>query len=43
VVFAVMFVAPDDWEVYASITMVYPKYKFRRIAPGKLAEARFLS
>jgi ferredoxin len=34
---------PDDWEVYASITMGYPKYKFRRIAPRKLAEARYLS
>lgn len=34
---------PDDREVYTSITMGYPKYKFRRIALRKLAEARYLS
>ena len=34
---------PDDREVYASLTLGYPKYKFRRIAPRKLAEVRYLS
>jgi nitroreductase/NAD-dependent dihydropyrimidine dehydrogenase PreA subunit len=33
---------PDDREVYASITMGYSKYKFKRIAPRKLAEVRYL-
>ncbi|NIS54209.1 MAG: 4Fe-4S dicluster domain-containing protein [Phycisphaerae bacterium] len=34
---------PDDREVYASITIGYPKYKFKRIVPRKLAEVRYLS
>jgi len=33
---------PSDREVYASITMGYSKYKFKRIAPRKLAEVRYL-
>lgn len=33
---------PEDREIYASITMGYPKYKFDRIAPRKLAEVRYL-
>ena len=33
---------PDDSEVYASITMGYPKYKFKRIPPRELAEVRYL-
>lgn len=33
---------PADREVYASITMGYPKYKFKRIVPRELVEARFL-
>jgi nitroreductase len=34
---------PDDREVYASITMGYPKYKFNHIPPRKLAEVRYLN
>ena len=33
---------PDDREVYASITMGYSKYQFKRIVPRKLAEVRYL-
>lgn len=33
---------PDDREVYASITMGYPKYQFKRTVPRKLAEFRYL-
>ena len=33
---------PDDREVYASITMGYPKYEFKKIPPRKLAEVRYL-
>ena len=33
---------PDDREVYASITMGYPKYQFKRIPPRKLAEVSYL-
>ena len=33
---------PDDREVYASITMGYSKYQFKRIPPRKLAEVRYL-
>jgi hypothetical protein len=33
---------PDDREVYASITMGYSKYKFKRIPPRELAEIRYL-
>ena len=33
---------PDDREVYASITMGYSKYQFKRIPPRKFAEARYL-
>jgi nitroreductase/NAD-dependent dihydropyrimidine dehydrogenase PreA subunit len=34
---------PDDREVYASITMGYPKYKFNYIPPRNLAEVRHLN
>jgi len=33
---------PDDREVYASVTMGYPKYDFKRIPPRKLAEVRYI-
>jgi hypothetical protein len=33
----------DNREVYASITMGYPKYKFNHIPPRKLAEVRYLN
>jgi hypothetical protein len=33
---------PADHEVYAGITMGYPRYKFKRVAPRKLAEVRYL-
>jgi len=33
---------PDDREVYASITMGYSKYQFKRIPPRELAEVRYL-
>jgi nitroreductase/Pyruvate/2-oxoacid:ferredoxin oxidoreductase delta subunit len=33
---------PDDREVYAGITLGYPRYKFKRIAPRKLTEVRYL-
>ncbi len=33
---------PDDREVYASITMGYSKYRFKRIPPRKLAEVHYL-
>ena len=33
---------PDECEVYASITMGYSKYKFKRTIPRKLAEVRYL-
>ncbi len=33
---------PDDREVYASITMGYPKYQFKRTIPRQLAEVRYL-
>ena len=32
----------EDREVYAGITMGYPKYQFKRIPPRKLAEVTFL-
>lgn len=32
----------DDREVYASITMGYSKYQFKRMPPRKLAEVRYL-
>lgn len=32
----------NDREVYSSITMGYPKYKFKRVVPRKLAEVRYL-
>jgi nitroreductase/NAD-dependent dihydropyrimidine dehydrogenase PreA subunit len=34
---------PVDREVYASITMGYSKYQFKRIPPRKLAEVRYLN
>jgi nitroreductase/NAD-dependent dihydropyrimidine dehydrogenase PreA subunit len=33
---------PDDREVYASLTMGYPKYKFNRVPPRELAEVRYI-
>ena len=33
---------PDDREVYASITMGYPKYQYKRIPPRKLVEISYL-
>jgi len=33
---------PDDREVYDSITLGYPRYKWRRTVPRRLAEVRFL-
>lgn len=33
---------PDDREVYASLTMGYSKYPFRRIVPRDLEEVRYL-
>ena len=33
---------PDDHEVYASITIGYAKYQFKRIPPRELAEVRYL-
>ncbi|MCD4844293.1 MAG: nitroreductase family protein [Methanosarcinales archaeon] len=33
---------PDDREVYASITLGYSKYKFKRTPPRKLAEVRYI-
>lgn len=33
---------PADREVYASITMGYPKYKFKKIIPRRLSEVRFI-
>lgn len=32
----------DDRAVYASITMGYPKYQFKRVIPRKLTEVRYL-
>ena len=34
---------PEEREVYASLTLGYPKYRFRRIIPRGLAEVRYLS
>jgi nitroreductase len=34
---------PEDHEVYASITLEYPNYKFEKIPPRKLAEVRYLN
>jgi len=33
---------PEDREVYASLTLGYPKYKFKRIIPRRMAEVRYL-
>ncbi len=32
---------PEHREVYAGITMGYPKYKFKRVPPRRLAEVRY--
>jgi hypothetical protein len=32
----------DDREVYASLTMGYPEYPFKRIPPREFAEVRYL-
>jgi len=34
---------PEEREVYASLTLGYPKYRFKRIIPRRLAEVRYLS
>ena len=34
---------PSDHEVYASLTLGYPKYKFKQTIPRKLAEVRYLN
>ncbi|MFC1868582.1 nitroreductase family protein [Thermodesulfobacteriota bacterium] len=34
---------PEEREIYASLTLGYPKYKFKRIIPRRLAEVRYLS
>lgn len=34
---------PEDREIYASITMGYPKYIFKRVIPRTLAEVRYLN
>lgn len=33
---------PDDREIYACLTLGYPKYRFKRIIPRRLAEVRYL-
>lgn len=33
---------PKDREVYASITLGYPKYKFNKVVPRELADVRFI-
>ncbi len=33
---------PEDHEVYASITMGYPKYQFKRIIPRQLAAVKYI-
>jgi len=33
---------PKDREIYASMTMGYPKYNFKQSIPRKLAEVRYL-
>lgn len=33
---------PEDREVYSSLTLGYSKFKYRKIIPRKLAEARYL-
>jgi nitroreductase len=37
-----MLALPEGREVYASVTMGYPKYRFRKAPPRKLAEVRYL-
>jgi len=34
---------PEEREVYASLTLGYPKYPFRRAISRRLAEVRYLS
>ena len=34
---------PEEREIYASLTLGYPKYQFKRIIPRRLAEVRYLS
>ncbi len=34
---------PEEREVYASLTLGYPKYPFKKIIPRRLAEVRYLS
>jgi hypothetical protein len=33
---------PDNSEVYAGITMGFPKYNFKKVPPRRLAEVRYL-
>jgi hypothetical protein len=33
----------DENEVYAGLTLGYPKYKYQRTIPRKLAEVRYLN
>ncbi len=33
---------PEDHEVYASITMGYPKYQFKRVIPRQLADVKYI-
>lgn len=33
---------PDNREVYSSVTLGYPKYKFTKVIPRRLAEVRYL-
>jgi nitroreductase len=34
---------PPDREVYASITLGYPKYQFKRVPPRLIKQARYLN
>lgn len=34
---------PPDREVYASLTLGYPKYKYQKVIPRRLAEVRYLN
>jgi nitroreductase len=33
---------PDEREVYASVTLGYPRYRYKRVPPRKLADVRYL-
>ncbi|MBW1804597.1 MAG: nitroreductase family protein [Deltaproteobacteria bacterium] len=34
---------PGDREIYSSVTVGYPRYKYRKVVPKRLAEVRYLS